>query len=203
MHRRNFLTLLGAGALAGCTDVLDKPYVEKRYFVIEAARPSPLPAPAQGPILGTRKFRVSPGYEQRGLITRGDALSAKSDFYNEFFVAPGSMIEEQTTRWLAGSGLFQTVVPASSQLDPAFILEGALVSLYGDYGAQQSAVLELQLMVLDVRQSKDTVLVKEDYRITRPLADRRPETLVQGWNQDLAEALRRFEQAVRTRLPAA
>lgn len=203
LSRRQTLGLLTgsllAPALAACNDVLQKPFPEKRYFVLSAERPESQTTNGNR-VLAVRRMRVGPGYDGRGLVTRGDALSAASDFYNEFFVAPGAMIEDLTGRWLSASGLFASVVATSSQLDPSHVLEGNLVALHGDYGPHPMAVLDVQWQVLDVRSARDSVLLQSDHRLRIPLKDRTPQTLVNGFNQALAQALGDFETSLRRRL---
>jgi ABC-type uncharacterized transport system auxiliary subunit len=199
MHSRR--ALLGAGLalpLAACTDALQQPYPEKRSYVLRAERPQKATAPANGPVLGMRRFRVSPGYDGRGIVTRTDALTQKSDFYNEFFVPPGNMMEEIVGSWLRDSGLFASVVPALSQLTPTHALEGTLVSLYGDFGATPpQAVIELQLLVLDIQDTRNRVTAKGDYRQAVPIPARTPDALVRGWSDALAQIMAQFEGELR------
>lgn len=186
--------LLGAAA---CADPLQQPYPDKRSFVLRAERRDKQAAPPQGPVLGMRRFRVSPGYDSRGLVTRSDALTRKSDFYNEYFVAPGNMMEEIVGAWMRDSGLFSSVVPALSQLTPTHALEGTLVSLFGDYSGQPQAVVEMQLLVLDIRERGNRITAHGDYRRAMPVADRTPDSLVRGLSQATADILAAFEAELR------
>lgn len=201
IDRRRFFGLAASvaagGALSGCGSVLEKPFPEKRYYVLDARR-EPAPPPAHGLVLGVRRYRVSPGYEGKGLVTHVDGLTASSDFYNEFFVEPAAMLEDLTSRWLASAGIFRSVVPLSSQLDPDMILEGALVSLYGDYGATgPAATIDMQFLLLDIRKGGSRIVDKADFRQTTPLKDRAPGTLIQGWNAGLAAILGQLEGRIR------
>lgn len=199
--RRSLLKTGLAFVVAGCSDPLQQPYPEKRSFVIRAERPEKAPAARNGLVLGIRRFRVSPGYDGRGLVTRTDALSQKSDFYNEYFVAPGNMAEETVSTWLRDSGLFSSVVPALSQLTPTHALEGTLVSLYGDYSlGQPQAVIDLQILVLDIRDRANRVVATGDYKRMVPVQDRSPDALVRGLSLAFAQAMTGFEAELRAAL---
>lgn len=142
--------LLCATALAGCFNFdVGRRYPERRAYQLNVARDgSPHEAP-RFPAVEIRRFRVSPAYAGRGFVYRTRDGSFESDFYNEFFVAPGAMIQQQTAAWLTASGLFEAVVESGSRAPIGLQVEGNVVAIYGDYsgpGAPE-AVLELQFLL--------------------------------------------------------
>jgi cholesterol transport system auxiliary component len=197
IERRALLALLLGGALGGCVSGLTKPAPEKRQYVLTAARPTREPPAANGLVLLMRRFTIDPAYQDRGIVTRTDAVSMQSDFYNEFFIDPAQLVSGQISAWLAACGLFSEVVGPTSALAPTHVLEGHVVKLYGDLSGTPSAVLELQLLLLDVRAGANRVLLHPDFERREATAARDPAALVQGWNQGLSAILAEFEQSLR------
>jgi len=95
--------------LAGC---MGRRYVEKRTFLLDVSRDGTVSTAERNVVLRVRTLRVSPRYEGKGFVYRMANFNYESDFYNEFFTSPDSMITEEVRQWLAESGLFQN--PASS-----------------------------------------------------------------------------------------
>lgn len=201
IDRRRVLALLGASSLAACSSPLEKPYVEKHFYLVEAKRAEALPAPSNGLTLITRSFQVSPTYQDRGLITKTDDLSVKSDFYSQFFVSPGAMIEQSAAGWLARAGLFETVASGVSRLPPTHALEGVVSAIYGDM-PHSKAVIELQLIAIDVRSADNKIIARGDYTQAEPVPDTQPASLVAGWDRALATILADFEAKLRQGLQA-
>ncbi len=199
--RRAILAGLAGLPFAGCTTVLDKPFPEKRSFVLAARRPQHAPAPTNGLVLGIRRFRVSAGYDGRGLVTSNDPLTVHQDFYNEFFAAPGNLLEDLVGTWIDDAGLFQQVAPALGLSLPTHALEGTLSRLLGDYGGGSGqARLDLQLAVIDLHRGDGAIIAQGDYRRSEPLPDRTPDALVAGWDRALVAILTDFEAKLRTGL---
>jgi hypothetical protein len=195
MNRRTLLAMLAAGGLAGCSS-FDKPFPEKRQFVLTADRPSKQARPNNGRVLLVRRFTIDPAYQDRGLVTRTDPVSVKSDFYNEFFIEPAELINGQVTSWLAASGLFDDVVAPASALTPTHTLEGFVAKLYGDVSSPPKAVMELQLLMLDVRNGGNRIVAHPDIERDTAVGSAEPSSLVEGWNKGLAEILWEFEQGL-------
>ena len=197
MRRRTLLGLLAGGALSGCASALTKPAPEKREYVLTATRPGREPAAGNGLVLLVRRFSIDPAYQDRGIVTRRDAVSVSSDFYNEFFVEPAQLVAGQVSGWLADAGLFSDVVGPSSGLVPTHVLEGHVGKLYGDLQQSPAAVLELQLLLLDVRGGANRVLLHPDLARRTPATAGDPAALVEAWNKGLSACLAEVEQSIR------
>ncbi len=180
--------------LTGCVN-LEKSYIEKHYFILEASRDENISSPDTDAVLTVRRFRVSPKYEGKGLVYRLKELSYESDFYNEFFISPASMFTEEISKRLAGAGLFKHVVDPSSLLDSTYILEGAVTALYGDYRVSTApqAVLEMQFFLLQETAASPKIIFQSQYHKKEPLNDNTPDALVKSWNTALNQILTEFE----------
>ncbi|MBW2145566.1 MAG: hypothetical protein JRG73_00850 [Deltaproteobacteria bacterium] len=182
----------------GCLSV-ERSYPEKRYYIIDVPRRADVSPPETGAFLRIRKFRVSPLYEGKGFVYFKGNMGYESDFYNEFFISPGALLNEQVRQWLAGSGLFQYVVDSPSHVESTYILEGSVTALYGDYSESRSpkAVLEMRFYLIKDVSARSEIVFQKQYRQEIPLKGLSPEALVKGWNEALLKILIDFENDLR------
>lgn len=178
------LVVLFMTATTGCLD-FKKSYPEKRSFVLDVGTPPQAPAAKGAIVLKINKFRVSPLFAGRAMVYRVADLQYESDFYDEWFVAPGTLVTQQVQRWLSNSAGVQQVMIGTNHVEPTHLLEGTVTDFYGDFRGAPRAVLGLELQVLDAVHEHQSVL-RRTYRQEMPLADRSPDALAQG----LTEALR-------------
>ena len=178
----------------GCIN-LERSYIEKHYFVLDSSPAEDIDSPDTGKVLAVRRLRVSPKYEGKGLVYRLGELNYESDFYNEFFVSPVSMFTEEVRKRLAGSGLFKRVVDPSSLLASAYVLEGAVTVLYGDYRVSTApkAVMEIQFLLLEETDVSPEIILQRQYHKEEPLNGSTPDALVKSWNTALSQILTEFE----------
>jgi cholesterol transport system auxiliary component len=167
----------------GCLD-LKKSYPEKRSFVLDVGAP-PQETPANGAIvLKINKLRVSPLFAGRAMVYRVADLQYESDFYDEWFVAPGTLVTQQVHQWLSRSAGFETVVVGTNHVEPTHLLEGTVTEFYGDFRAAPRAVLGLELHLLDAIHERQ--FFRRTYHQDVPLSDQSSDALARG----LTEALR-------------
>jgi cholesterol transport system auxiliary component len=175
---------------AGCLGI-EKSYPDKRYFVLEVPAPVNPAAAAGNETLQVSNIRVSPRYADKGFVYRTSEAGYESDFYNQFLVAPGSLITEEVRKGLTGSQIFKYVISASNPSQPTYVLEGTVNALYGDFRNPNSpsAVLEMEFFLISEIPAKPGILMQRRYTKSIPLSARSPEALVKGWNQALQEIL--------------
>ena len=167
----------------GCLD-LKKSYPEKRSFVLDVGAP-PQETPANGAIvLKINKLRVSPLFAGRAMVYRVADLQYESDFYDEWFVAPGTLVTQQVHQWLSRSAGFEMVVVGTNHVEPTHLLEGTVTEFYGDFRAAPRAVLGLELHLLDALHERQ--FFRRTYHQDVPLSDQSSDALARG----LTEALR-------------
>lgn len=177
-------------ASAGCLN-LNKSYPEKRSFVLDVGTPSQEATSNGAMILKIDKFRVSPLFAGRAMVYRTADLQYESDFYDEWFVAPGILVTQQLHNWLAHSGRFQFVLMATNHIEPTHFLEGTVTEFYGDFRGSPRAILGMELHLLDGLNERQ-VLFRQTYHQDVPLTDRSADALARG----LTEALRAVLVAV-------
>ncbi|WP_319583799.1 ABC-type transport auxiliary lipoprotein family protein [uncultured Pseudodesulfovibrio sp.] len=185
MKRYHLLLALLVTALAAsaCVKLGGKP-LEKRYYQISPARTAQKADAPRDVILLVRRLSVSDLYSTRELVYRGAEGNVDSDFYNMYFVTPGSMLTTELRRWLSESGLFTHVIEPGSMVVPTLTLEGTVNALYGDYSTEQpAAVVEMQFFVVDESTADNAIVFSRSYTERVPLADAAPQNLIKGLTQ--------------------
>jgi cholesterol transport system auxiliary component len=176
-------------ALAGCLN-LNKSYPDKRSFVLDVAPEERQPTSESGMVLRIAKFRVSPLFVGRAMVYRVADLQYENDFYNEWFVAPGTLVTQQFQEWLAKTGRFKFVLMGTNHIEPTHVLEGNVTEFYGDYRAAEApkAIFGIDLHLLDARNEREVIFTR-NYRRQVPLADRSSDILAAGLTQAVHDVL--------------
>lgn len=188
MRHTSRIIAVGLGLLAatasGCLD-LKKSYPDKRSFVLDIGPPQPEALSNGSMVLKLTKFRVSPLFAGRAMVYRVADLQYESDFYDEWFVAPATLVTQQTHSWLSRSAGFQVVALGMNHVEPSHLLEGTVTAFYGDFRDAPRAVFGLELQLLDAMNDRPPFF-RRTYQQDVPLGDRSPDALARG----LTEALR-------------
>ena len=186
---RHFVPVLLA-LCASCVGI-EKRYPDKRYYVLEVSANPSSANPTANETLEVSNIRVSPRYADKGFVYRTSEAGYESDFYNQFLVAPASLITEEVRKGLTGSQVFKYVIGASNQSQPSYVLEGTVNALYGDFRNPNSprAVLEMEFFLTSEIPGKPGILMQKRYSKSLPLTGRTPEALIKGWNEALEEIL--------------
>jgi cholesterol transport system auxiliary component len=172
--------------IAGCVGV-EKSYPDKHYFVLESRRAGALSNSKGSGVLQVASIRVSPRYEGRSFVYRRSDANFEADFYNQFLVAPGSLLSEEVRQAIAVSQLFQYVIGSTSSLEPTHVLEGTVNTLYGDFRDPSSpkAVLEMDFFLTKESPAKSEIVAQRRYAQAVAITGRTPEALIKGWNEAL------------------
>jgi cholesterol transport system auxiliary component len=186
---RNFFLALLALCVA-CVGI-ERRYPDKRYFVLEVPAQASPSNPTANETLQVSNMRVSPRYADRSFVYRTSEAGYESDFYNQFLVAPASLITEEVRKGLIDTQTFKHVIGSTNQSQPSYVLDGAVNALYGDFRNVDSprAVLEMEFFLTSESPAKPGILMQKRYSKSIPLTVRTPEALVKGWNQALEEIL--------------
>ncbi len=188
--------LVGILMLSGCLR-LEREHPEKRFFLVEAVRADATrPSEFEDRILQIRRLDISPAFEAASFVYRTGESSWESDYYNAFFTSPDVMLTELTSRWIAASGLFGQVVSPSSLMRSDYLLEGHVVSLYGDYrpGRPPEAVIEIQVLLLRDLPKRPETIVQGNYRASEPVTGNAPGDLVAAWGRGMRSILGDIEK---------
>jgi len=183
-----FLTLMG------CT-TLNKNYPERNYYILNVSGQQRKLSPAPVTVLGVPRIDISPSFAGTEFVYRKGDLSYESDFYNQFFRPPASLITEESRKWLSESGLFKYVVDATYG-QPNYVLEGNVNELYGDFRAHDTpkAVLGIQFFMIDETSTNPTIIFQNNYQREVAISSKSPAELVKGWNEALQQIMTALEE---------
>ncbi len=204
--RARFLLLVSAAVFAalgaaGCGGITKK-YPERTYYMFEVPPAEKVPAPVKGAVAQVWKFNVSPGSDGKEFVYRVDDISYESDFYNQFFRPPGSLLTEMTIRWLAETGLFEDVISSLGQGFASYYIQSNVVELYGDYRGAPAAVMTIQFFLLQYTPESEYgdstgIIFNKTYSSHVPIPTASAPDLMRGWNTALGEIYGRFLQDLR------
>lgn len=177
----------------------------ERFFVLDVDRPGQAMSGLKPHVLKIRRFRVSDTFSGNQLIYRTGAITYVPDFYNKFLASPGSMITDQTIRWLSDSGIFAHVADTGSDTEADLLMEGNVQAIYGDYSDPDHAlaVIEIRIDVMDTTGIESTVVFHKNYEAGVALDLSGPDwmdatdELVKGLNLCLEEILTELEGDLR------
>ena len=187
--------LAAASALAGCSVLPVRPYLEKREWPLDVRRPVTLPPNPAGKVLLVRTLRAAPGLEARGLQVLQPDGSIRTDFYEEWSVPPADAVEDVLRRWLEASGLFSAVLAPGSRLPADLAIEGELLSLLAR-PADRVSRASLGLVLLDLRPAPVRVLLQTEVTATAPLDTSDPPAVAHAGQAALASVMQIAEARI-------
>jgi cholesterol transport system auxiliary component len=183
--------------LTACTS-FRQAQVAKRYYALDVPSPSNTVISSKS-VLQIARFRVSPQARGRSLIYRTKDLQYENDYYNEFLVPPENIFTEEARKHITARGLFGSVITKNSLVFPDYVLEGAVVRLYGDFRDPQAplAVLEMDLFLLKTETVEPKIVFHRTYTKETALEKPRPGNLVAGYSRLAGEIFTEFEDELR------
>lgn len=185
-------------ALAACSVLPDRPYLDTQRFPLEPRRTGAPVAGRGRRTLLIRTLRAGAGMETRNLRTIRPDGTESLDFYAEWAAPPAEAAEQSLRRWLIDSRIFSAILSPGSRVTPDFVMEGEITALAANQG-QGAARAELTLLLVDERNGSRLVgqLVTDG---TAPLpggtAPPTPEQAAAAMSAALGNALASLEQAL-------
>ncbi len=157
---RAALIATGAFALAACT--FSRPPLERTSYLLAASREAPPAAAAKPVAVKVRPMRAVPLYERKEFVYRVDGERVVADFYNEFAESPEAMVTAAVIGWLKSAGLFTTVIEPGVPVDAPYLLEGSIVTLYGDLRdpAKPAGEIAIQFYLVKLRGSGPELVLR-------------------------------------------
>jgi cholesterol transport system auxiliary component len=194
------LFISGGLVPAGCMS-LEKKYPNRRQYLMDVERSDSRKLPDNDLHLKVRRFSASPVCARKEFVYRVDAVRYETDYYNEFFIAPGDMLSMLAADWLQQAGLFQSVFHAYSRVESTHVLEGRVEGLYGDFtdAAHPCAVFVLNIyLIREEPDGSSRLLHNQEYTRKIPVAGNTPEALVDGWNTAFRDVMNELETDMQT-----
>jgi cholesterol transport system auxiliary component len=189
------IVLLGSGCAS-------RKAIVKDTFLLNAQRDGASVQATSETVLAVQPFSIAPAFQGKGLVYHTDENKYESDYYNEYFVSPASMMTNQTRNWLSESGVFAEVLLPISSVGPTHVLEGHIKQIAADVHnkANPKAVLELSFFLLEQEKHDRTILFQKTYVATQPLENKTASACIAALNQCLSEILGNLEKDLASNL---
>lgn len=185
MTLRSFMIL--SMLLSGCG-------YNRRSFVLEVSRDRPQQEISKDVVLDVQSFNVDTAFSNRSLVYRKKQSEYETDFYNQFLIRPEDMITEKTRSWLSESGLFELVLEPGSYIDASHVLEGNIITLYGDFRDKSSPKATMKIRFFLIKLSDKSVVFAKTYETTSESNERTAESLVEAFDNCLTNILSDLEE---------
>jgi ABC-type uncharacterized transport system auxiliary subunit len=191
---RAALIATGAFALAACT--FSRPPLERTSYLLAASREAPPAAAAKPVAVKVRPMRALPLYERKEFLYRVDGERVVADFYNEFAESPEAMVTAAVIGWLKSAGLFTTVIEPGVPVDAPYLLEGSIITLYGDLRdpAKPAGEIAIQFYLVKLRGSGPELVLDRLIRSRVAVAAFDPRSLAAAYNRALVSILADLER---------
>lgn len=178
-------------AVSGCGP---KSY-NKRYYVLDVKHKAETAKTDNEIVLDVRRFTTDSAFDSKGLVYRKGEFEYEVDFYNEFLIAPATMVTEKARTWLSQSGLFARVLDKGSYIESTHTLEGNITTLYGDFRNSSSplAVMELRVFLIENRAPKESIILGKTYGSSFGLKSQDAEGLIEAFDSCLGQILTDLE----------
>ena len=172
----------------------------RRNFVLEVSRDRPQQEISKDVILDVQSFNVDTAFSNRSLVYRKNQSEYETDFYNQFLIRPEDMITEKTRSWLSESGLFELVLEPGSYIEASHVLEGNIITLYGDFRDKTSPKATMKIRFFLIKLPDKSVVFAKTYETTSESNERTAESLVEAFDNCLTNILSDLEEDLREQL---
>jgi cholesterol transport system auxiliary component len=193
-------------AASGCIG-LSKDHAPRRYYVLRASDNIPgvvSELSAAKPCLMLRTLTISPLFSRKEFTYRLTENEYQTDYYNQFFTSPASILREQVARELSNADEYNFVFSNTSQLTPEYSLEVYITALYGDLRDREApkAVASMVVYLVKAHENQTSLIFTHSYKQDIALPARTPESIVNGWNQGLGTMLAKLHNDIATSINA-
>lgn len=166
-----------------------------RRYLFEADRTGP-GGNAIGGNICVENFKIASPFDGCNFVYKRAMNDYETDYYNRFATSPEILITQQCRSWLEKSGIFRNVLNSSSAATADYILEGNVISLYGDFAQEGQAfsVMQIRFFLVDETGDKPVILFSKDYNEKIEVAATGPADIVGGYDEGLRNILSSFEK---------
>lgn len=192
---KQFLALSLCFLAAACGSI-SKDYPKKTYYAFEIDRADREHAAADAPILLVPRFRSGALSKGQGLVYRTAPSTYESDYYSEFFTEPESLLTLVTAAWMEDSGLFSVIVGGTTEVDPDYVLQGALRSLHVDQTVkgETRAVVDIQFFLSRRHRLRSEPVWHRDLQRSEPAESAAGKDVLAAWNRAISDLLAEAER---------
>jgi uncharacterized lipoprotein YmbA len=184
--------------LAACG--LSKPYPAKQLYEIDLGRPQPAKDSSPRKTLRVLRVRVADPFSRREFHYLVAPNQFQQDYYANFVADPDGLLTAELTEWMFATGLYASVVDASSSVKTDVSLQCVVSQMYGDMSdaAAPKAVVSARFFLLDESDVDAKVLFSKEYRQVEPVGGAGAGKLTQAWSLAIKRILEQLTADLRS-----
>ncbi len=183
----------------GCIGFSRKHSPVRKQYILEVHRSKHETAPLLEKSCLVKPLTISKSYGTNSFFYRVDTDEVRRDYYNEFATRPELQITEVLREWVSSAHIFETVLSGTSVLAPAYVIEGSIRELFGNFTTTDGkAILSIELKLIEHSAGGPEFLFGRDYERRIPVDVHSPNALIEAWNKGLLDIFTTFESDVRT-----
>jgi cholesterol transport system auxiliary component len=156
-------------------------------FLLDPPLPAAAATAAKPGVLRVGTISVAAAFRGKNLVFRRSDLGYESDYYDEFFVPPATMLADALARGLAAAKVFRRVVAAGTAGNEGdYLLDGFAGEMYGDVrGGRNAAVLRITFYLTSMATPGTAPLWTREYAQRVDIAASTAQALADGLNRAL------------------
>jgi len=175
-----------------------KSYPATNKFTLNVKSPKKMTARRSRKILFVNSTSAIPQFSDLNFVYRTGNTNYLTDYYNEFFTLPTSLVNQIIVHYLSATKLFRLATNDYHAIHFNYILNSKITELYADYRCrnQPKAVITIQFILLNPSCS-NTILLNKTLSATVPLQQKNSQSLVNAWNIGLKTIMQRLTYNLR------
>lgn len=202
-RRRALRAMLALGTVllaGGCSSLVTRESPVKATFLLDPPLPEGVAAAPKSLVLRVGAINVAAPFRGKNFVYRRSELGYQSDYYDEFFVPPSTMLADAIAKGLAAARVFERVVPSGASGNEGDLLLDAFVpEFYGDArGASQAAVLRITFYLTPLQALGSAPVWTHEYTQRVNIDGGTGDALAQGLNRAVGGVLRDLSRDLAT-----
>jgi cholesterol transport system auxiliary component len=149
-------------------------------------------------VLRVERFSVSPLYNTHQIIYRDRSFKREAYPYEKWRAGPGDLVTYYLARDFKHAGLFKSVAPYESKVDPSLIMEGSVDEFF-EWDSEEGwkAVLTVSTILLRHPEPdlSKRIVFQKTFHATKPCKKRNVAALSEAMSEAMAEV---SAQVIRT-----
>jgi Uncharacterized protein conserved in bacteria len=170
--------------LSGC---MTGPRPETRSFLLDPGQPPKMESLATGATASVTFVDVGAPFSSPGFVYQLSADRWEVDPYNQFLVSPADMFTGILRQWIRESGLYRSIALPDEGGGQMFVIDCDVTGLCADFQdrTKPRAILRMEVQVFRRTPNGRELVLDRTFDQSISFEDRRPQALVDAWNEAL------------------
>lgn len=184
MRIARFAPVIAMLLLGGCAL---GPRPEVRSFLLDPGQPPQMKSVATNAAASVTFVDVGAPFSSPGFVYQLSADRWEVDPYNQFLVSPADMFTSILRNWVRESGLYGSVALPDEGGGQEYVIDCDVTELCGDFRnpTKPTAILKMDAQVFRRTPNGRELVLDRTFEQSVPFEERRPQALVDAWNEAL------------------